>query len=171
MTQPLILDDRRHDGLVSSLGTPWRGFSDRVMGGVSVEQVGADEVEARRCLRLRGDVRLDNGGGFLQMALDLAAGGDFDASGFHAVALEVLGNGETYNLHLRTADCRLPWQSYRAAFEAPAEWRRLVIPFAGFRPYRIPVPLNRRRLRRLALVAIGRAFAADLCLARLELLP
>jgi hypothetical protein len=34
--------------------------------------------------------------------------------------------------------------------------------FADFVPHRIQVPLDVRRLRRIGLVAIGRAFAADL---------
>jgi hypothetical protein len=35
----LILDDFSRDDLVSSLGTPWRGFSDQVMGGISKETI------------------------------------------------------------------------------------------------------------------------------------
>jgi hypothetical protein len=36
-----------------------------------------------------------------------------------------------------------------------------------FAPHRIDLPLNVRRLRRVGIVAIGRAFAADVAVARL----
>src|SRR5512144_345549 len=35
----LLLDDFARDDLISAFGTPWRGFSDRVMGGVSQEVI------------------------------------------------------------------------------------------------------------------------------------
>ena len=39
------------------------------------------------------------------------------------------------------------------------------LPFAGFTPHRIDAPLAPAALRRLGLVAIGRAFDADLAVA------
>src|SRR5512143_1823375 len=69
----LILDDFSRGNRISTLGTPWRGFSDRVMGGISQEMIALTEIDGRRCLRLTGDVRLENNGGFIQMALDLAS--------------------------------------------------------------------------------------------------
>jgi hypothetical protein len=168
---PLVLDDRSSGDLRASLDSRWRGFSDRVMGGVSDERLSIDEVGDRSCLRLSGTVRLENNGGFIQMALDLAAGSRFDASSYRGVALEVHGNGERYNVHLRTDATGLPWQSYRATFEAGPHWQRIEIPFAEFEPYRLAEPLDRARLRRIAVVAIGRAFDADVCLGRLELFP
>ena len=153
----------------------WRAFSDRVMGGVSGAALAPAVIDGRACLRLTGDVRLENNGCFIQMARDLAAGGDtLDASGFAAVALVVRGNGATYGCHLRTPDTVRPWQSYRATFVASAEWREAILPFADFLPHRldqsVDTPLDTRHLRRIGLVAIGRAFAADLALARIALL-
>jgi adhesin HecA-like repeat protein len=166
----LLLDDFGRDDLVSALGTRWRGFSDRVMGGVSRENVVPDEIDGRRCLRLTGAVRLDNDGGFIQMALDLAADGDFfDASAYRGLSLQVRGNGEGYGVHLRTDDCVRPWQSYRAGFVAEPHWCDIRLPFDRFAPYRLTPPLDLRRLRRIGLVAIGRAFAADLAIARMSL--
>jgi hypothetical protein len=149
----------------------WRAFSDRVMGGVSEATLVPAVVDGRACLRLSGDVRLENNGGFVQMARDLApVGQTLDASGFAAVSLLVYGNGETYGCHLRTLDTVRPWQSYRATFQALPRWREILLPFSQFLPHRLEAPLDLRRLRRIGLVAIGRAFAADLALTRVALL-
>lgn len=165
----LILDERGAQNTVASTGTSWRLITDTVMGGLSHASMTPDRLAGRSCLRLQGDVSLDNQGGFVQLALDLAREGTLDASGYQGVLLDVYGNTETYNVHLRTAGMWLPWQSYRASFTAPAEWRTIRIPFAQFEPYRIRKDLDTRRLKRLGVVAIGRAFRADLCLARLAL--
>lgn len=144
----------------------WRGFSDRVMGGVSRETVSREVIDGQPCTRLTGDVRLDNNGGFIQMAMDLAPDGEtLDASAFAGIALLVRGNGETYGAHLRTTDAARPWESYRATFCAEPLWRDIRIPFADFQPYRLSAPLDLTGLRRLGLVAIGRAFHADLAVA------
>lgn len=150
----------------------WRPFSDRVMGGISDAALVPAVIDGKACLRLTGDVRLENNGGFIQMARELAPGEEpLDASAFAAISLLVRGNGERYGCHLRTPDAVRPWQSYRAVFLAEPEWREVILPFAGFAPHRLDRPLDVRRLRRIGLVAIGRAFAADLALARLALVP
>ncbi|WP_373503680.1 CIA30 family protein [Aestuariivirga sp.] len=112
---------------------------------------------------MQGTVSLENNGGFIQIALDLAPGRDsVDASGYSGIAIDVLGNGEEYGLHLRTPDLTRPWQSYRQSFVAESVWRELQLPFASFFPHRTDVPLDAQHLRRLGIVAIGRAFHADL---------
>ena len=164
----MLIDDFSNADLVSTLGTRWRGVSDRVMGGVSEASVVRDVVEGRPCLRLTGDVRLENDGGFIQAALDLAGADEtFDASGYTGLRLVVRGNGEHYGVHLRTPDNVRPWQSYRARFTAEPAWRTLELAFAAFAPYRLDAPLDVTRLRRIGLVAIGRAFYADLAVAEL----
>ena len=170
-TEPglLILDEHGSQNAVARTGTSWRLITDSVMGGVSHARMTPHRQAGRNCLHLQGDVRLDNQGGFVQLALDLGQGGTLDASGYQGVLLDVYGNAETYNVHLRTTDMWLPWQSYRASFTAPAEWRTIRIPFARFEPYRIRKALDIRHLKRLGVVAIGRAFSADLCIARLAL--
>ena len=166
----LILDDFSRDDLISSLGTPWRGFSDQVMGGISKETIERAEIDGRPALRLSGDVRLENNGGFIQAALDLAPEGRIlDASAFTGVLLVARGNGERYGVHLRTPDRVRPWQSYRASFIAGPEWREIRLPFTRFQPYRLTEPLDVRHLRRLGLVAIGRAFHADLAVSTIGL--
>ena len=52
-------------------GADWTMVSDRVMGGVSEGRLTYETVEGRPALRLTGDVRLENNGGFLQMARDM----------------------------------------------------------------------------------------------------
>ena len=166
----LILDDFSRDDLISALGTPWRGFSDQVMGGISEETIALATIDGRRALRLSGEVRLENNGDFIQTALDLApAGQTLDASAFTGVLLIVRGNGERYGVHLRTPACVRPWQSYRAGFIADAEWREIRLPFTRFEPYRLTEPLDVRQLRRIGLVAIGRAFHADLAVSAVGL--
>jgi len=94
-------------------GGRWACIADTVMGGVSGGQL-------RRTRHLTGTVSLANNGGFLQMAIDLAAdGSSVDAHAFSGISLAVCGDGQEYGLHLRTDDVRRPWQSYRARFRAP----------------------------------------------------
>ena len=165
----LTIDDRRSGDLSSNLGIPWRMVGDNVMGGVSAGRLTPTQHAGRDCLRLQGEVSTRNNGGFLQMALDLAHGDAMDASAYDAVEIEVAGNGERYNLHLRTTDLWLPWQSYRAEFTATPAWQRLHIPFAAIRPYRTGKPFRARHLKRIGVVAIGRDFQADVCVASVRL--
>lgn len=147
----------------------WALISDGVMGGVSSGAMMAEIVAGRAALCLRGTVSLENNGGFLQIARDLAQGGGaVDASIWDGIQLDVIGNGEIYNLHLRTADLLRPWASYRQSFVAPAQWTRVHLPFSGFAPHRTSAPLRKTRLRRIGVVAIGRAFAAEIAISDLR---
>jgi len=157
------IDDFTDEGLVSTLGTQWRGVSDQVMGGISEATISRGVEGGRPNLHMTGEVRLENNGGFIQAALDLAAPGDtIDASGYTGVSIVVRGNGENYSVHLRTPDNVRPWQSYRAHFTAGSDWETIDIPFETFAAYRLEAPLDKTRLRRIGLVAIGRPFYADL---------
>ncbi|SDD09547.1 Complex I intermediate-associated protein 30 (CIA30) [Aquimonas voraii] len=169
---PLLLDDFSDASGRASIGTRWQGFSDRVMGGLSHLQAGYVEDAGSRHLRMVGRVRLENNGGFIQVRLPLAAnGGDFDASAFRALRVEVRGEPGAYWIHLRSADTRLPWAYYRAPVAVTADWRPLDLPLASFEAVSTTRPLDARRLRSVALVAYGEAFDADVELRRLELLP
>jgi hypothetical protein len=97
----LIIDDRRSGNHTASGGGNWRLVKDSVMGGVSAGQLTAEEVDGRPCLRLQGEVSTKNSGGFIQAALELETGQLRDASGYDGVVIDVRGNGESYNLHLR----------------------------------------------------------------------
>ena len=157
----MVVDDFSNAELISNFGTPWRGVSDRVMGGISEASVVRDVIDGRPGLRLTGDVRLENNGGFIQASLDLTtADGALDVSDFKGVRLLVRGNGERYSVHLRTPDNVRPWQSYRAYFTAGAEWQTIDLPFDAFEPYRLQTRLDRTQLKR---IAHGRHWPCVLC--------
>jgi hypothetical protein len=165
----MLIDDFSNHDLVSKVGTHWRGVSDKVMGGISESSIAQRVVDDLTSLHLTGDVYLENNGGFIQAALDLAIIGEsFDASKFSGIRLTVRGNGEQYSVHLRTPDNTRSWQSYRAHFTTSPDWETIDLPFATFSPYRLDTPLDIKRLRRIGLVAIGRAFYADLAVSELS---
>ena len=160
-----VIDDFTLSAPNATNGASWQFVSDGVMGGVSRGTMVRETIAGRNALRLRGTVSLEHNGGFIQVALDLSPdGAPVDASSFTGIEIDVLGNGEIYNLHLRTADLSRPWQSYRHSFAAAKEWKTHRLPFANFDAHRISVPLDPARLRRIGLVAIGRAFEADLAI-------
>ncbi len=163
-----MTDSTQNSDQVSLITGTWEMISDEVMGGVSDGRLSHEDVQGRYALRLTGHVSTENNGGFLQMARDLGAGQGMDASGYTGLELNVLGNGEVYNIHLRTADVTRPWQSYRASFTAPSSWTTIQLPFADFTPHRLTSPLDLKSLIRLGIVAIGKAFYADIAVARLR---
>ncbi len=163
------IDARDSGDLRASTGNQWRLVTDDVMGGVSQGELTVDVIGERPCLRLRGDVKLENNGGFIQSALSLSDEALRDVSAFTGLVLEVYGNGEQYNVHLRTADIWLPWQSYRATFTATQQWQQIFLPFKDSKPHRISTELDVARLERIGLVAIGREFSADLCIGKIGL--
>ena len=160
-----MIDDPSGDFPLASAGTRWQMLSDAVMGGVSAGRMSRAVLAGRPAIHMQGDVSLDNNGGFIQIALDLAPdGATIDAAAFSGIALDVLGNDEAYGLHLRTSELSRPWQSYRTSFAARPEWQELRFPFSSFVPHRTEIPLNLHLLRRIGIVAIGRAFAADVAI-------
>ncbi len=165
----MILERGDGPGVLAANGQHWRCVSDQVMGGVSAGQLERCRIAGEAALRLTGSVRLENNGGFIQMALDLAApGAVLDASGYDGLRLRVRGNHAPYNLHLRSADMSAVWQSWRASFKVEAQWQDIFLRFADFEPHRTQLAVNPARLTRLGLVAIGREMEADLALAQLE---
>ena len=144
-------------------------FTDRVMGGLSSATWDYTTIEGRSCVQLRGDVSLANNGGFIQVALPLTKGGwALDASSFKGVRIWALGNGETYHIHLRSNDSRMPWQYYGAGFVAGKSWQSYDIPFSEFVPEGLEVELKTDRLVRIAVVAIKKEFKAEIAVTRLE---
>lgn len=81
--ETLVILDFSEGDQSSEVPGEWRGFSDRVMGGVSDAEFDADFIDDVVCFRLRGHVTRDNGGGFVQMARELGINeSGFDASAF-----------------------------------------------------------------------------------------
>ena len=103
----MLIDDFSGEELFSPLGSKWRGASDRDIGGISIADVTRDFVDGQTCLRLAGDVRKENGGGFIQASLSFSTDREhLDATDFAGIRLSVCGNGECIQCIFapRTAD-------------------------------------------------------------------
>ena len=61
----MLIDDFSGEELFSPVGSKRRGVSDRVMGGISIAGVTRDVLDDQTCLRLAGDIRMENGGCFI----------------------------------------------------------------------------------------------------------
>jgi hypothetical protein len=98
-----VVDDMTEDFPTTSSGTQWAGFTDRVMGGVSSGSLAREQFQGRTANVLRGSVSLENNGGFIQMATNLAReeveSPAVDASAFDGVELEVLCQGDGEHDH------------------------------------------------------------------------
>lgn len=159
----MIIDNFSKPHPEAAIGTSWRFVADTVMGGVSTGKIARTQIGPSSALQLSGRVSLDNNGGFIQAALPLAeAPNTLDARGFSGIEFTVRGNGQSYSVHLRTSQLNRPWQSYRSTIQAVTQWQTHRLPFDTFKAYRTEVPLDIAKLTRLGLVAIGRAFDADL---------
>ncbi len=92
----LLIDDFSSD--ISALGTPWEGFTDRVMGGRSDMVVGIKHEDGHPYLSMTGNVSLANNGGFIQARLLLKGDGrsSFDASRYSGIRLSAKGRGDDY---------------------------------------------------------------------------
>ena len=165
MHDDLVIDDRSYNDLSSNLGTKWQLVTDNVMGGLSQGQLTLDSYKGKKCLRMRGDVTTENNGGFVQIAPSLSKQGVLDASAYSGVEIEVAGNNEGYNIHFRTGDLWFPWQSYRFSFTAFSDWQTYRVPFSELEEYKTSQGFSQGEIKRIGLVAIGREFQADLCLA------
>lgn len=164
-----IISDYSTTNATSSDNESWRLVTDQVMGGISSGEVVITEKNGRRCLNLRGDVKLENNGGFVQTTYSINQDISNAVPEYSGLFLDIYGNDENYNIHLRTHNMWLPWQSYRATFMAESQWQSLRISFEDFKSYRIAKPLDIHQLKRIGIVAIGREFSADLCIGRIGL--
>ena len=170
MSDWLLIDDfSRGDG-VSALGTRWEGFTDRVMGGRSDMELGYGQDNGRPVLSMRGTVRLENRGGFIQARLPLdPRGRAFDASAWSGIRVIARGRPGPYYIHLRTGQNWLPWSYFRAPIRVATHWQDQFIPFSAFEGKSTFGKLDVSGLKSLAVVAYGEAFEADLEVAQLAL--
>jgi hypothetical protein len=151
-------------------GAAWRGFSDRVMGGISNAELNSARVNGKTCIQLTGNVTRESNGGFIQMALYFGRDDDeLDGSAYKGIELLVYGNNEAYNLHIRTADCGWYDESYRMTFYAEPSWQRIRIPWEAFAANKVATPLNSSHLQRIAILGWMREFKADVALAEISL--
>jgi hypothetical protein len=167
MSSPLIIDDRTSGNLNASNGAQWRGITDMVMGGVSICEIHSTVMDGKPCLNLSGNVSLENNGGFVQASLDLAVPNFLDATGQQGIEFEVRGNNQTYNMHLRTTDTNVVWQSYRASFFAASLWQTIHLPFDSFLPHRTEKKLDVSQLSRLGIVSIGKEMRVEIFIGQL----
>lgn len=160
---PVVGADMGTEQIPLPVNEGWRLVTDQVMGGVSQARLSQRVEDGREAFCLEGEVSTANNGGFVQMAIELGRDQGATVAAYDGLRINVLGNGETYNVHLRTSDLWLPWQSFRTSFQASPSWHTVDLPFAAFERYRTTVSLRVERLRRVGLVAIGRPFSAQLC--------
>jgi len=166
----MLIDDFSSRDGVSTTGNRWMGFTDQEMGGRSTGGAEVDEIEGRPCIRLSGQVNT-RGGGFIQLAIDMGQGRrPFDGSAYSGLELDVYGNDESYNCHLRTTDVRWYEQSYRASFDAPAKWTTVKLPWSAFEPHGLSTPLNLEGLLRLGILGWMRDFEADIAVGRVAVI-
>ena len=97
-------------------------------------------------------------------------GEPLDGSGYDGIRLQVRGSPGPYYVHLRTPDCRRPWQYYRAELPVTAEWREVFVPFSDFEGESIRGAPDFGNLSSIALVAYGEAFEAELEVRHLALI-
>ena len=164
-----IIDDLSQPWPLASNGATWALIADQVMGGRSTGTMRRELIDGRQAITMQGDVSLENNGGFIQIALDLRPDArTMDASGWSGIEIDVCGNGESYNLHLRTADLTRPWQSYRQSFATSSRWQTVRLAFADFEAHRTDTPFNPGALRRIGILAIGRAFRAEMAISSIR---
>lgn len=135
----------------------WRTFTDRVMGGVSDGSAAPETVDGEPALVLRGTVRLENDGGFVQVATAVTPGEATALGTAAGLALRLhAAAGTPVGVHLRSPDLRAPWQAWRATVVADGGWQAVVLRWADFAPYRTDAALAPARIARIGIVAIGR---------------
>lgn len=165
-----LLSDFTQDEIYLIDGGSWRGFSDRVMGGISDAAFSGDVVAGKKCARMTGDVTRESNGGFIQMALTFGrSNAEIDASAYSGVEMLAHGNNEDYNLHIRTADCGWYEDSYRATFFAKDSWETIRLPWDAFKPNRVEGPLDTAHITQFGILGWMREFRADIGLATFAL--
>ncbi|PWJ21290.1 CIA30 family protein [Jannaschia seohaensis] len=176
MTRRTLLASAAASGLASSLPAAetsaslalhWGYVADTVMGGVSTGRLTRARLSGTEAARLTGEVSTANNGGFIQIAADLPEG--VDAAAWSGIEIDVIGNGEIYDLRLRTTALTRPWQSYRLSFEAPSAWGTLRASWDSFAAHRTSAPFDPAELRRIGVLAIGREFRADIAVGAVRL--
>jgi len=166
----LLLDDFSEER--SAIDTEWKGFTDRVMGGVSDMSVTRLPGPEGNFLSMQGKVSLENRGGFIQVRLMLKSSAKpFDGSEYKGIRVKVRGEGSGYYIFLRTTSMILPWKYFAAPVPVTGEWQYVDIPWTAFKPgdYGIAGKLRINRLRSLALVAYGKEFNAKIDLTEIGL--
>ncbi len=152
----------------ATIGGRWSYTSDRVMGGVSNGGGAYETVDDRISIRLYGDVSTAQNGGFIQVSLRID-GRRINAKDYAGIEIDVLGNGEDYNVHVTTTRSFPPWRFYKHTFATTATWTRIRLPWSDFTSETFRQPLDPSTINRLNLTAYARDFEADLAVSRIAL--
>mmetsp|Transcript_11766 Transcript_11766/g.17726 ORF Transcript_11766/g.17726 Transcript_11766/m.17726 type:complete len:304 (-) Transcript_11766:1725-2636(-) len=183
-TKSGVIDDLSETFPFTSSGTCWAGVTDRVMGGKSSGSLTREEdLDGKTAIVLKGKVSLENNGGFVQMATDLALNPSVsqtvDASRYDGVELDIYfdmdDNGdatlqeESFNVHLKNEACARMFSSYRASFVLQRQqWTTVRLSWSDFMgkgPGAVDVPFDASNLRRIGIVAIGKEMEVTVALA------
>mgnify|MGYP001027040319 CR=1 FL=1 len=152
------------------LNPEWQYVADGVMGGISKGGMRQEMFRGRMATVLRGDVSLDNSGGFIQIAFDLSSdGAGFNARDWDGVELDICGNGARYDIRLRTDQLTRPWQSFRTDFIASPKWQEHRIAFDAVEANKTDAIFDPTQLRRIGILAVGREFQAEVAVANVRL--
>jgi len=152
----------------ATIGGRWSYTSDRVMGGVSNGGGAYEMVDERVAIRLYGDVSTAQNGGFIQVSLRID-GRRIDAEQYSGIEVDVLGNGEDYNIHVTTTRSFPPWRFYKHTFATTDTWTRIRLPWSDFTSESFRQPLDPSTINRLNVTAYARDFEADLAVSRIAL--
>ena len=152
----------------ATIGGRWSYTSDRVMGGVSNGGGAYETVDDRISIRLYGDVSTAQNGGFIQVSLRID-GRRINAKDYAGIEIDVLGNGEDYNVHVTTTRSFPPWRFYKHTFATTETWTRIRLPWSDFTSETFRQPLDPSTINRLNLTAYARDFEADLAVSRIAL--
>jgi hypothetical protein len=152
----------------ATIGGRWSYTSDRVMGGVSNGGGAYETVDDRISIRLYGDVSTAQNGGFIQVSLRID-GRRINAKDYAGIEIDVLGNGEDYNVHVTTTRSFPPWRFYKHTFATTDTWTRIRLPWSDFTSETFRQPLDPSTINRLNLTAYARDFEADLAVSRIAL--
>ena len=166
-----VIDTFRDAGPVSSLGTTWRAYSDRVVGGRSDAWARFEVLGGKGCVRLGAQLAASElEEGFAQVTLGLCRGGQaYDASGFFGVRFFAMAlKPGRYAIVLREAGAQSPWRFWRASFEVGDEWSPVALPFSRFEPVGAARTIQRARLSQIALVAMGDEGESEVAIASLS---
>ena len=126
----------------------WRIVNDNVMGGVSKSSL---RFNYDKTALFKGDVSLDNNGGFASARAYYGAGLDC----ISRISIRVKGDGQLYNFRVRTQESY--WASYSISFQTiPDEWVEFHFQLSDFAPTYRGYSLNRMpSLDQLAIREIG----------------
>ena len=146
----------------------WRMVSDQVMGGLSQGEVVRKNEQDSLCDCLQGTVSLANNGGFIQMQLNMKelAMLSKPLAECEGVFIELMGEPHLYNLHFKSSQLLMPWQSFRKQVAVTEQWQRFYIPFSEFESHRTFAKFKPAKATKFAVVAIGEAFEAKVCVRR-----